>query len=94
MDRKDIVKEIVRLKMLKPQTQQIKLKIQKLQQKLEMKRFYRSKSNRILSVYVGLENILIQIHCYGGYYLLYYSLSVTNFFIIYYNNINYKINII
>lgn len=35
MDRKDIVKEIVRLKMLKPQTQQIKLKIQKLQQKLE-----------------------------------------------------------
>ena len=35
MNRKEISKEIVRLKMLKPQTQEIKLKIQKLQQKLE-----------------------------------------------------------
>ena len=35
MDKKEISKEIVRLKMLTPQTQEIKLKIQKLQQKLE-----------------------------------------------------------
>lgn len=35
MDRTEITKEIVRLKMLQPQTQEIKLKIQKLQQKLE-----------------------------------------------------------
>ena len=35
MTNKEIAKEIVRLKMLKPQTQEIKLKIQKLQQKLE-----------------------------------------------------------
>ncbi len=34
MDKKDIAKEIVKLKLAKPQTQEIKLKIQKLQQKL------------------------------------------------------------
>jgi len=35
MNSKEIVDEIVRLKLLKPQTQEIKLKIQKLQQKLK-----------------------------------------------------------
>ena len=34
MDKNLIVKKIVELKMIKPQTQEIKLKIQKLQQKL------------------------------------------------------------
>lgn len=35
MDNNQIIKEIVRLKMIQPQTQEIKLEIQKLQQKLE-----------------------------------------------------------
>jgi len=35
MDNNQIIKEIVRLKMIHPQTQEIKLEIQKLQQKLE-----------------------------------------------------------
>ena len=34
MDREKLVNKIVKLKLLKPQTQEIKLKIQKLQQKL------------------------------------------------------------
>jgi len=34
MDREKLVNKIVELKLLKPQTQEIKLKIQKLQQKL------------------------------------------------------------
>ena len=35
MNRKELSAEIRRLKMVKPQTQKIKLQIQKLQQKLE-----------------------------------------------------------
>lgn len=35
MNKKELSAEIRRLKMVKPQTQKIKLKIQKLQQKLE-----------------------------------------------------------
>lgn len=35
MDKDTILKKIVELKMIKPQTQQIKLEIQKLQQKLD-----------------------------------------------------------
>lgn len=34
MDKKEIIDKIVELKLLKPQTQKIKLEIQKLQQKL------------------------------------------------------------
>ena len=34
MDNQKVIKEIVKLKLLKPQTQEVKLKIQKLQQKL------------------------------------------------------------
>lgn len=34
MDNEKVIKKIVELKMIKPQTQEIKLKIQKLQQKL------------------------------------------------------------
>ena len=35
MTKQEIVKKIVELKLIKPQTQKIKLEIQKLQQKLE-----------------------------------------------------------
>jgi hypothetical protein len=35
MDKKEITAEVRRLKLIKPQTQKIKLQIQKLQQKLE-----------------------------------------------------------
>ena len=35
MENNKIIEEIVRLKMIEPQTQEIKLKIQKLQQNLE-----------------------------------------------------------
>jgi len=35
MTTKEIIKEILRLKLLKPQTQEIKLRINKLQQKLK-----------------------------------------------------------
>jgi hypothetical protein len=35
MDKKKIIERIVELKLVKPQTQKIKLEIQKLQQKLE-----------------------------------------------------------
>jgi len=35
MDKKKIIDRIVELKLVKPQTQKIKLEIQKLQQKLE-----------------------------------------------------------
>ena len=42
MDNQKVIKEIVKLKLL--QTQEVKLKIQKLQQKIkQMKRFYRTK---------------------------------------------------
>jgi hypothetical protein len=34
MDKKEIIERIVELKLVKPQTQKIKLEIQKLQQKL------------------------------------------------------------
>jgi len=34
MDNEKVIEEIVKLKLVKPQTQEIKLKIQKLQQKL------------------------------------------------------------
>tara|TARA_B100000900_G_scaffold226052_1_gene191874 strand:+ start:407 stop:517 length:111 start_codon:yes stop_codon:yes gene_type:complete len=34
MDNERVIEEIVKLKLVKPQTQEIKLKIQKLQQKL------------------------------------------------------------
>ena len=35
MDNKEIIKKILELKLIKPQTQKIKAQIQKLQQKLE-----------------------------------------------------------
>ena len=38
MNKKDIPKEIVRLKLLKPQTQETKFKIQKLQQQISNER--------------------------------------------------------
>ena len=53
MNKKDIAKEIVKLKLVKPQTQEIKLKIQKLQQKLgRWKNFIETNQIEYYLVYV------------------------------------------
>ena len=71
MDKKSIIDKIVELKLQKPQTQKIKLEIQKLQQKLnKWKNFTEVNQVECFQEYVeDWENTLIQTHYYGDCYL-------------------------